>query len=563
MLTRLSFKPLNYLWPHDLYKTRYSQSHLDLPPEIWYRIAALIPLLEFERSGLYAVNRPFLLFYMERKHIRLCLSYKYHHGRPLSVRDISGAARYIKGSPLAPSIIRHLEIKLSQDDELKFYEPHRRHNNTSKLAKFARKGLRRAVEEYKELRCRSLCYDIDTALLSLNGLTSSGLKWVSMDDLDEPPSGMALVLVKSLSSAWSLSISTLTTLSFTFNGTPHFELELPWSVKFPNLRELRLGFRETSQYFHVEGTPNSSESVIPKEFQDITPFLISHRSLIQRLTLMFPSSKLVANLLDDMPFFESLVDLSLAFSIQRFSIVQSAMIKFTNKHSKNIRSYAFKMFTTSGPYFDVDSGSVGELSLSLPSIDYLSCSMIPPQQLCSFISNLGSRIKTLAIGMELGISEIKNLFVNLSNGGGQSHLENLYLYTKKVDAELFSWLASTFPSLKALWIRYPCYYGYNSFEIHDLFEMAAEGLSQVVLDQWNLEEFYLERYLERWFWVENNDLYKRPEHYSRVVPQALPHVKYFNGLPRGGDNWLDNDTDILKTPWFFEVEVMAYKYIRR
>ncbi|KAJ3571458.1 hypothetical protein NP233_g3738 [Leucocoprinus birnbaumii] len=446
---------------------------------------------------------------------------------------------YLKHSPFIPDVLRHLELSFCDYLPLdSILYPSRK----SKLVKYARKRLIPAIRAIGLADYWSPDSRIRAALKRLDRLSSIDLVWFPPSQPAKCP--LALSLASNLSVAWTASYETLRSLSLTFHCTPLHGTPLPRDVKFPNLSDFKLCICETRS-IAFEGPEAHWDS------RGIAQFFVNHRSTIQRLTLSLSPPWLAAKILGDMPYLESLVALSLTFSLAQNPIIFPSLVAFLNAHSHIIKSYRINIHSYGAHFHELNSlGSIpGFLKMLLPfsRLDYLSISM-STHYLFSFVSKIDFPVQTLSVGSQLEFVELQELTAILKSSSSGAHLQNLYLCMEQADAGLLCLLASSFPSLKSLWIKYSCIWEYNATEVYDPFRLAAGDLSRMELNQWDPEKFYL----ERCFGESDHRSFRNDEEYCTALLHALPRVQYFNGLPRGFDGWIDRDVDISETPWFFE-----------
>jgi hypothetical protein len=211
------------------------------------------------------------------------------------------------------------------------------------------------------------------------------------------------ILPSIASIAWTASRSSLTQL--------HLELRLSFipdlhldEITFPNLREFHIVIRQLNKYIG----PNPLHLVnLTRATHTLLCFFSKHRHQILTLLLAIPNSQALDDMLNDIPYFPRLVDLTLRLCVAYNTPLIASLSMFLCRQSTTIEHFYPEFYLDMDIPPQPDSGSdlpsavlecwksASCLNVSFPNLKYLEVDFEDKAVLLwyisTFVSQVGSR----------------------------------------------------------------------------------------------------------------------------------------------------------------------------
>ncbi|KAJ3571463.1 hypothetical protein NP233_g3742 [Leucocoprinus birnbaumii] len=517
--------------------------------KVWRRIASFISLREFRAAKLYTLNRPFLHFYLEKQYSRLLLTYVYKD-KPLKNHPLFRQLEHSCNSLAISRVVRHIRISIlryNKAGDIEKGSPGVAAADTPAKRSSQERGPEISDAEHEDQFIAK--EDIVNTLSQLQSLTSITLCWTfPPPELDTitPNIPVYSSIVGSLPLVWSSCQNTLTMLTLSFRPR-YLCLGLP-ALRFPNLQD----FEFELSVLTIDPPlwpPRLDDPDFPNIKRNLIEFLLNHKQTLRGLGLALPSCRFSKDLLDEIPYLQYLIRLSLSFPMFQCAVL-SSIVSFIKPYSQVIRQFSFRL--RSFPYI----GNINRLkewmsthwkAIVLPSVDNISLSFhlaLPFKLEATYLATLRSNIRTLALGSPSLTSEnVQELLVALVNSGTHERLENILFCPSSLTPGILHSIAEHLPGLRTLCIKYNTIAkhrdhdkGYN--------KPSYAQFSRLDLSNWCLEKLFLIRTVGKWDLERDGDV----SAFISAIVQALPQVKQFNGLEPEED-WVDEEVDMLDTPF--------------
>ncbi|KXN87056.1 hypothetical protein AN958_09402 [Leucoagaricus sp. SymC.cos] len=533
---------------------------LCLPFELWHRIAALIPPQDFVQLRLHQLNSAFFAYYLQ--HVYKALHFL-DEGRQHSSR-ISALLQHID-SPLLPKFIKQINICLDESDpfRLKRDRPNvqriplqkrgddtverdpdtgkrekdadQREKNAERWEKDAERREKDASKRDKSTRSSfPTTEEIHRVLSQFKYVTTFNC---SLRNFHNVPRPFNIISDAALSAIGKASQLTLTSISLAIEMPLVPVLGLA-NLMLPNLRDFDASI---SPSLSLPLDKPALTRSLTREAKSILDFLERHCETISRLSLLLPSTQ-IQHILKTIPYFPKLYALSL-FTIGKVKEeTTSSLSNFLTRHSTTLRWLHFRLGDWGNrPLSDVDWWKVQPfLNISFPALEYLCihdrAASKGNELLGWYLSTLGPTVQNVFLetrplhtpGLSKLVQQIGRRRIAIE---GSPRLHALGIHVQTVTPELLRLLASTFPSLMSLHIRY-LEIGLNYLD-YDFYAPSVESLvtpyealgETRTLSAWGLKRLTLHC-------ASFSPTDSRRDILRHIIASALPTVRHFNGLER-------------------------------
>ncbi|KAJ3564852.1 hypothetical protein NP233_g8020 [Leucocoprinus birnbaumii] len=407
-----------------------------LPPELWRRIACLIPIEDFRLFRLYALNKTLLWFYLEERYSRLCLRYLISAPSANSRNiKVESNLHFLKGPSMISQVTKDLELFLHEG---LYQDP------ASRLTSWMRSILtwsESASPTFPSLSTPS------GGLSQLNRLSSMKCT-LSCYRRVSRVIPISSVLITALSSVWRASWTSLTSLTIVIRTRQVPNLGLA-EIVFPNLRELSLSLSCDPSI-----TPGDAKR-FNEANRSLEKFFMAHKSI----------------LLINVPHLPHLDNLTLHFDFYCDAKVAAIIVELLKIHSCQLTSLGLylTMFHVEANSRWIDSsmehcdGCLSELpgwntadlmAIEFPNLAHLSLNITEFTIARAFMSKHMQKLRELNIQRYMNNTKPVLLLDDIRAAGSGGQLEKLDLRVDTFNAQLMQNLSRSLPNLRILSVEF-------------------------------------------------------------------------------------------------------------